>query len=29
LRNLLIDDIRGGGESGGAMAIYIYNTNQK
>ena len=28
LRNLLIYNIRGGGESGGAMAITIYNKDQ-
>ena len=27
LRNLLIHDIRGGGESGEAMAITVYNMN--
>ncbi len=29
LRNLLIHDIRGGGQSGGAMAITVYNRDQK
>ncbi|UJR34635.1 hypothetical protein I4U23_027412 [Adineta vaga] len=29
LRNLHIYNIRGGGENGGAMAITVYNTNQK
>ena len=29
LRNLLIHDIRGGGESGEAMAITVYNNDQK
>lgn len=28
LRNLHIHDIRGGGESGGAMAITVYNKDQ-
>jgi hypothetical protein len=29
LRNLLIHDIRGGGQSGGAMTITVYNSDQK
>ncbi len=29
LRNLVIHDIRGGGEDGGAMAITVYNSDQQ